>query len=272
MYTNENHDALKTEILNKLGQLLNKQEYYEYQERVYRTNKALSSIVRAKDIQVSSFLDTPKEATSESENLTAFNLRDILETIESLLKEKQENNSIMSYLTTSSSEEDAMEVDTTCPEKARKHLIRNLWNLELTLRTQMMEKNLAYIDKLDYDSRRIYDAHSSTTMNTSTFSSPCKNQNAFKSAITATPLMKKNFFEDKENVGFRRHSMGEKKILTLESSFSNQKRRRSEDVKLVSGIKKFYPIEEENDDDIVSNFTISLHGINEEDIKSDQSE
>jgi hypothetical protein len=245
MFVNQNSDSLKQQILDKLNQLLNKQEYYDYQERIYRTSKALNSIARSKGVEVSNFMDIDNE-TVETKDFSQENLEDVITALDELLLEKKDTNSIMAMLTTSSSSED--DTSESQAEVSKKCLLRNLFNLELTLRAQMHEKSL------------------DTLPNTNALNSPLSGSKhgsyAFKSAGAA---LKKNFFEDKETQGFRRHSMGEKKIMTLETSFSGQKRRRSDDVRFVG---KFFTIEEEGSE-FVSNF---LPDINEEDCKSDRSE
>jgi hypothetical protein len=229
---------LKAQILNKLNKLLTKEEYYNFQERVYRTNKALSSISKS-NVVVSNFNPDEGKQIILSQDFSQESLEQVLEELDKLLLDKQTNGSTIMSFTTSSSEEDQGE------EVSKKTLLKNLWNLELNLRSQMHE--------------RLSDA---STIYSSKTSSPCKEK-----FLTATPKIGKNFFEDKETVSLRRHSMGEKKNLTLETSFSNQKRRRSEGVQFISSVKKFYPTEE--DENFVSNF--GLPDICEED-KSEHSD
>jgi hypothetical protein len=248
MFSSESIE-LKQQILDKLNKLLSRQEYYEFQERVYRTSKALNSIARSSDITVSNFMDID-DIPKEKKDFTLESLKEITEALDGLLMEKKDKNSIMYLLASSSSDE---EVDELPEERSKKCLMRNLWNLELTLRAQLLEKSL---EKAEH--------RNSSTLSTSVQnSSISKCRGSFKSA---TP-MTKNFFEDDETIGFRRHSMGEMYVIALETSLMAN-RRRSHDIDLVSGIKKLFTIEEE----CVSNFTFGLPGINEEDCRSEHSD
>ena len=79
------------EIITKFDKLLNKEEYYNFQERVYKLNKALTSIANSQNLNVSSFNssgstpENPKRVNPEID----ISPNKLLKMLDELIREKE---------------------------------------------------------------------------------------------------------------------------------------------------------------------------------------
>lgn len=171
------------EIITKFDKLLNKEEYYNFQERVYKLNKALSSIANSQNLNVSSFNssgNTP-ENTKRVNSEIDISPNKLLKMLDELIREKEaqektdltqeissrkpaSNDNQNNYFTGSSSEEDETHshkndnineiqmVSSASPykldnfSKKKKKLFKYLYNYELLYKTFLFEKSLNRIE------------------------------------------------------------------------------------------------------------------------------
>lgn len=180
---NSPSNELTHEIISKFDKLLNREEYYNFQERAYKLNKAIISIAHSQNLHVSSFnsnnsnSNTPENVKRVNSNLD-ISPNKLLKMLDELVKEKESNsgqvgkngdhniNKSDSPITTningncsftaSSSEEDTpidriqqplshMELNRDNAQK-KKRLFKYLYNYELLYKTILLEKSLNRIE------------------------------------------------------------------------------------------------------------------------------
>lgn len=230
-------DIIKS-ILSKFESLLNKEDYYNFQERVYKFNKMVNSVNRHTS-RVSNFEEGESVSpsfknTSNEGNNRILSLENLSLLLDELLKNKDSQEKKYVCLTTSSSEEEEI-ICANIPirEEKRKKFLRNLYNYELFLKTYLYEKSLTSEKQQMGELANINTAF--TTINTVESSnlsinnitgisikqiestlintpSSCKTENESESnkTLNLTPLIKKSFFEDfdvQKINGNRRRSM-----------------------------------------------------------------
>lgn len=247
-------------ILAKFDTLMSREEYIQCQQRIYKLNKAFSSIVNSQNVSVSIFstdveMTSPKKIKLQSEILEFENLKKLEKLLDDLLLEKSQNQyntltSLSQCVTTSSSEDEKAMLkfnSNLCNSKAKKHLLKNLFSYEILLKTYLFEsslttnefsklgpeeiygKNLSYLSNntlnLDHmKSKNIFD----TPLSKSNFPQSFKSASAFQ-----TPQIKKSFFQDKEikiNLAKRRRSLRETEYKSKLNLDFLQSDRRSSDI------------------------------------------
>jgi len=171
------------EIITKFDKLLNKEEYYNFQERVYKLNKALTSIANSQNLNVSSFNSsghTPENTKRVNSDID-ISPNKLLKMLDELITEKeaQEKSDLTQEIssrnpasnenqnhsfTGSSSEEDETSshkldnINDIQPvnsassskqdnfSKKKKKLFKYLYNYELLYKTFLFEKSLNRIE------------------------------------------------------------------------------------------------------------------------------
>jgi len=181
---NSPSNELTHEIISKFDKLLNREEYYNFQERVYKLNKAIISIAHSQNLHVSSFNsnnsngNTPENVKRVNSNLD-ISPNKLLKMLDELVKEKESNshqvgkkedfninksdstiktnfNGDYSF-TASSSEEDTafdgiqqslsnIELNRDNLAQKKKRLFKYLYNYELLYKTILLEKSLNRIE------------------------------------------------------------------------------------------------------------------------------
>lgn len=225
----EGKEELIKNILVKFEMLLNKEDYYNFQERVYKLNKMLNAINK-QTTTVSHFEDFEGLSSSllkQSSNITqkTLSLDHLSALLDELLRNKESLDKKYFCLATSSSEDGEDELPTKLPVRVekRKSFLRNLYNYELFLKTYIYEKSLIKEKQTNDDVTSMGQAF--TTLNTVESSnlsinnltitstkpmevdspltntpSSSKTENGCNSnkTLNLTPLIKKSFFEDLE--------------------------------------------------------------------------
>jgi len=214
-------EELVIQILTKFDLLLNKEEYYNHQERVYKLNKAYCSINKAIDLNVSNFIETPEGSENINKPTLDLSLESLSLLLDELLKEKESNTLDKDYLSmlTSSSEEDSkISACKVTPNRRRKGLFKNLYNYELILKTFLYENNMVETRLKEEDSQMFENlTNKSTPTNLKTLnprksllyedpiligtpsnSKISKDQDSSAKSSNLTPMLKKSFFEDSD--------------------------------------------------------------------------
>jgi hypothetical protein len=229
-------EGLIAQILYKFDMLFDKEEYYNHQERVYKLNKAFSSISKAHNLSVTNFSEN-LEKTQELKRRSSSNLQEafgkleislenLSQILDGLLEKKDEDKN---YLISSSSSEDEKTLnlntlDVSSMSNKKRKLLKNLYNYELLLKAYFFEKSLSLENVSENQKQLLEDFGGNVTpsnfsTNNMTNESTCralKNENEDNSLLytpiskisnhenmsaktyIGTPLIKKSFFEDKE--------------------------------------------------------------------------
>lgn len=246
-------EELIHKILIKFEQLMNKEEYYNYQERVHKLNKAFFAITKAKNLSVSNFnenIDLGK-AQSQAHSSKEMNLEMLSTLLDDLIKEKESGCFDKSGMITSSSDEGDGELFRNkekylTQSSRKKNFIRNLYNYEMILKTYLYEKNISMSNdpiqmledlvgnvSANFSTNMTLLSNKLTTINESSslcstpyskFTSEDENSNK-----NSTPMIKKSFFEDKDTkktlLDNRRRSFIEEPKINL-GGFAQQSQRR----------------------------------------------
>jgi hypothetical protein len=219
-------EELIKNILIKFEALLNKEEYYNFQERVYKLNKMLNSVNRQTN-SVSHFEDVEGISSSFIEHSSTNNhkilsLESLSEILDDLLKNKESMDKRYICLTTSSSEDDDMQSKFPVRVEKRKSFLRNLYNYELFLKTYLYEKSVSQekqcednthvamtnlntvessnlsINNMTMTSTKPMEVEVESSLLHTPSSSKTDNNPGSNKTLNLTPLIKKSFFEDLE--------------------------------------------------------------------------
>lgn len=120
--SNKNNDnspsiELTQEIISKFDKLINKEEYFNFQERIYKLNKAIISIANSYNLNVSSFNsnlpnnDTPENSKKVNPHLD-ISPNKLLTMLDELLIEKENNEK--SLLNTKKINDNIIDQDNNC--------------------------------------------------------------------------------------------------------------------------------------------------------------
>lgn len=215
-------EELVIQILTKFDLLLNKEEYYNHQERIYKLNKAYCSINKAKDLNVSNFNETSKDSEKcFRPNTLGLSLESLSLLLDELLKEKESNTidkDNLEMLASSFDEESKNSSSKVNPTRKRKELFKNLYKYELILKTFLYENNMVESGLNNEDSYILDNLTNRSTptnhktlnprksliyedpilIGTPSNSKISKEQDSSNKSSNLTPMLKTSFFDDSE--------------------------------------------------------------------------
>jgi hypothetical protein len=249
-------EELIHKILGKFELLMNKEEYYNYQERVHKLNKAFCAITKAKNLSVSNFNENVDLGKGQNQGHSSLemNLEMLSTLLDDLIREKENGCFDKMGMITSSSDEGESEPfrnreKILTQSSRKKSFIRNLYNYEMILKTYLYEKN---ISNSNDPMQMLEDLVGNVTANFSTnnmtllsnklttinessslcstpyskFTSEEENSNK-----NSTPMIKKSFFEDKDTkktlLENRRRSLIEEPKINLGGYGQHPQKRKS---------------------------------------------